>query len=159
VRTGVIARRVGDEVVVYDAATHTAHCLNRTAALVFGAADGASTPAEIATRLAALSGGAANEHVVWAALERLAAANLLDGPLPPRTPARSRRQVLRTVGLGAAALAPAVASLVVPTPAEAAGTCIPQAACPSATGQDCWITSTLECGNGQTCQGAGVCSF
>ena len=71
--------------------------------------------------------------------------------------APSRREVLRQVGLGAAVLAPAVASLLVPTPAEAAATCIPATSCtPADIGQPCYNGGPAECAN-HTCQGAGLC--
>jgi len=157
-RSGVIARPVGDEVVVYDPATHMAHCLNRTAALVFRAADGRTSVAGLAVLLAEKTGAEAHQDLVWATLERLAEANLLEGSLPPRPAAPSRRQALRRLGIGVAALAPVVASLVVPTPAEAAPTCIQAMACTTMnTGQNCYVLSPLECAT-KACTGvAGEC--
>jgi hypothetical protein len=160
---GVIVRAIGDEVVVYDRARHLAHCLNRTAAVVFRAADGRRTVAELAALMAADSGGEADEKLVWIALERLAEAHLLEGDaLPSRPAARpaepSRREALRRVGLGMAAVAPIVASLVVPTPAEAANTCIPAAACDGTNDdQPCHTGNPeLDCLS-KKCQGAGNC--
>ena len=156
-RSGVIARPVGDEVVVYDPSTHTAHCLKRTAGLVFRAADGRTSVAGLAALLAAETETEAHEELVWTTLERLAEANLLEGPLPPRPAAESRRQALRKVGLAVAALGPVVASLVVPTPAEAANTCIPATACTTANiGQSCYNVSQVECVS-KVCTGAGLC--
>lgn len=158
-RADVIARPIGDEVVVYDPVTHAAHCLNRTAALVFRAADGRTNVRGLAARLGEELGAEAPDDVVWATLERLAEASLLEGPLESRpTEALRRRAVMRAVGLGVAAL-PIVASLVVPTPAEAANTCIPAAACTPATfGQPCQFVAadcfTKICTGGT---GAGAC--
>jgi len=144
-RTGVVARPVGSEVVVYDPETHTAHCLNRTAATVLRLADGQTSVAALAAALAAETGTGADEDVVWATLERLAEAKLLEA-MPSRPASPSRRRALQKVGLGAAALAPIVASLVVPTPAEALNTCIPAAACTSSNfGQPCYVLSQAEC--------------
>jgi hypothetical protein len=157
-RPGVIAKPIGDEVVVYDPLTHTAHCLNRTAAVVFRAADGRTSVAGIAAFLAAETGAEADEDVVWAALERLAEASLLDGALPPRPAAPSRRRAMRKVGLGVAALAPIVASLVVPTPAEALNTCIHKSACTTTNfGQPCYDLSPAECVNKQCTGNPGEC--
>jgi len=155
-RAGVIVRSIGDEVVVYDHQSHVAHCLNRTAALVFQNADGHRSVRDLA---ALLSGGTGDLHddLVRETLERLAAANLLESaPLPvPERP--SRREVLRQVGLGVAVLAPVVASLLVPTPAEAAATCIPQASCTLAKyGQPCWVGSMAECPT-KICTDANQC--
>jgi hypothetical protein len=161
-RSGLIVRAIGGEMVVYDPTTHTAHCLNRTAAVVFGAADGKTSVPDMAKRASAETRAQVSQDVVWDALGRLAEAKLLDEPIPARSPEPSRRQMLRQVGIGVAVLAPAVASLVVPTPAEAFNTCIPATACtPSTFGQPCWITASSECStttkicNGGT--GAGAC--
>ena len=144
--------------MVYDPATHTAHCLNSTAAFVFRAADGRTTVAEIAARLGEATGVDADEGVVWASLERLDGANLLEEHLAsPALP--SRRRALRKVGLAAAALTPAVISLVVPTPAEAINTCIPAAACNSSNfTQPCYVISQAECAT-KICTGdPGACN-
>lgn len=151
-RAGVIARPVGSEVVVYDPETHTAHCLNRTAAIVLRSADGETSVAALTATLATETGTQADEEVVWATLERLAEAKLLEAR-PPRPASPSRRRALRKVGLGAAALAPIVASLIVPTPAAAAATCIPAAACTSTSfGQQCFILGSQDCPT-HTCTG------
>lgn len=150
--TGLVVRDLADEVVVYDKESHQAHCLNRTSAFVFRHADGLRTEAEIA----ALLGPGADEHLVRVALDQLAAAGLLEaGPEAP-APTPSRREVLRQVGLGAAVLAPAVASLLVPTPAEASATCT-SACTGSNEGQNCYVSNpATECSI-YTCQG-GTCS-
>jgi hypothetical protein len=150
---GLVVRELPDELVVYDRERHQAHCLNRTAALVFRRADGRRTVEEIA----ALLGPGAGEETVRAALDQLASAGLLDTGRTP--PAPSRREALRRVGLGAAVLAPVVASLLVPTPAEAAATCIPASSCTTGnTGQPCYVSNpATECSL-NTCQGAGVCT-
>jgi hypothetical protein len=152
---GLVVRNLRDEVVVYDTLTHQAHCLNLTAAFVFRQADGRRTAAEIATLL----GPGADEELVFGALEQLAAARLLEPDSARAEPPPPRREVLKQVGLGAVALAPVVVSLLVPTPAEAAATCIPVASCTTANiGQSCYNSNpAVECAN-YTCQGAGVCS-
>jgi hypothetical protein len=151
--TGLVVRQLPDEVVIYDKERHQAHCLNRTAAIVFRHADGRRTLSEIA----ALVGPGASRDTVQAALDRLAAAGLLESA--PAEPASSRREVLRQVGVGAAVLAPIVASLLVPTPAEAAATCIPVSSCTNGNiGQPCYISNpSTECSL-RTCQGAGTCT-
>ncbi len=150
---GLVVRHLRDEVVVYDTRSHQAHCLNSTAAFVFRHSDGRRTAAEIA----ALLGPGADEGLVHAALDQLSEAGLLEAGPVPAAPAPSRREVLRQVGLGAAVLAPAVASLLVPTAAEAAGTCIPAGACNgSNNGQSCYISNKdTECSL-YTCQ-SGSC--
>jgi Coenzyme PQQ synthesis protein D (PqqD) len=154
-RAGLIARPVGSEVVVYDPDTHTAHCLNRTAAIVLRSADGESSVGAIAQRLALETETKPDEDVVWATLERLTETKLLES-MPPSASV-SRRRALRQVTIGAATLAPLVASLLVPTPAQAAATCIQQAACDATTiGNNCYVLATSECPT-HVCTGVGVC--
>jgi hypothetical protein len=146
-----VVRNLADEVVVYDKERHRAHCLNRTSGFVLRHADGRRSAADIA----ALLGPGADEDLVHAALDQLGAAGLLEArPLPPAS-IPSRREVVRQVGLGAAILAPAIASLLVPTPAEAAATCT--STCTGANeGQNCYISNpATECSL-YTCQG-GAC--
>lgn len=121
-RSGLLLRELPDELLVYDQERHTAHCLNRTAALVFRHADGTRTLDE----LSALPGGDA--AVVRLALDQLEQAGLLEPSAPEAAAAASvgmsRREVARRVGIAAAILLPAVATIVAPTPAEAAATCV-----------------------------------
>jgi hypothetical protein len=124
-RSGLVVRELPDEVLVYDLDRHQAHCLNRTAAAVFRAADGRHDVAGLAEDLAHQAGGAADEDVVRMALEQLDKACLLEGTSGPGPAAGlSRRDAMLKVGLGAAVLLPIVTSILAPTPAEAAATCV-----------------------------------
>jgi hypothetical protein len=154
---GLVIRELPDELVVYDTTTHRAHCLNATAALVFRHSDGRHSVRDLAVLVAGTSGDA-DEAPVHVALERLAEAGLLERqPGPPR-PGLRRREILRQVGLGAVLLAPVVTSLLVPTPAEAAATCIPATSCTALNiGQPCYNSvPATECPS-KTCQGASSC--
>ena len=139
---GLVVRDLPGEVLVYDRDSHQAHCLNRTAAFVFRAADGQRTVADLARLLASDRGAPVDEGIVHLALEQLDAARLLEaGPANG-----SRRELLKRVGLGAVILLPAVTSLLVPTPAEAANTCIPVESCPGNTQQPCYnVNPNTEC--------------
>ena len=144
---GLVVRLIGDETLVYDTRRHHAHCLNRTAALVFRASDGSRTTGEIAAQLGSDTPTDAAEEAVERALEQLAEVGLLASEYhaPPRA-GTSRREVLRRVGFGAALAAPIVTSLVVPTPAEAAASCIQEASCTDANaGQPCYVIGPGEC--------------
>jgi hypothetical protein len=121
-RDGLLTRELADELLVYDKDGHRAHCLNRTAAEVFRHADGTRTPADLALLLAPGASPAVGESVVAEALDRLAEAGLLE--TEAAAAGWSRRTAIRRVGLGAAVLLPAIASIVAPTPAEAAATCV-----------------------------------
>jgi len=142
-RDGLLTRDLKDELLVYARDEHRAHCLNRTAATVFKNADGTRSVADLARLVAPEADRAASEAVVGETLARLAEAGLLeDGPAAAGW---SRRDVVRRVGIGAAILLPAVASIVAPTPAEAAATCATTCAS-KADGTPC------------TCFGANPCT-
>ena len=69
-----------DEVCVYDTERKKVHALNPTAALVWSQCDGATSKSEIATRLREKTGVEHAEELVDMALDRLAAAQLLESP-------------------------------------------------------------------------------
>jgi hypothetical protein len=124
----LLVRELERELLVYDLARHRAHCLNRTAALVWQGCDGRSTVADLGRRLEAELAIPGGEGAVWLALRQLRRAHLLVEPVdPPAAPEGStrrctRRQAARRLGLAAAALLPLVTSIVAPTPAMAATT-------------------------------------
>ena len=110
--------QLGDEVVVYDRARVQVHALNPTAARVWRQCDGATSPDAMAAALTRDSVPEA-EAVVDLTLRELARLHLLESPVAPRTdrPARTRRWLL---GRGvAAAMLPAIYSIVAPRPAAA----------------------------------------
>jgi len=169
-RDGVLVRELPDELIVYDLERHEAHCLNRTAALVFRRADGTRTPSEIAAALGGDTGAtdtAEREAVVSLALRQLAEISLVEGDLQPAAvddaPAQGdRRDALRRLGVGAALLLPAVVSMLAPTPAAAAScltSCVGTTPgqyegqpCNCATGPPCLGTCINE-----TCTSGGPC--
>ena len=135
---GVVVRELDEEVLVYDLDTHRAVCLNGAAASVWRLCDGRRTPEEIRRALAKANASAVPAEFVWLALEQLGRDGLLDARLPARPQALaglSRREMMRRVGLAAAVALPAVASIVAPTPAQAAS-CLPTGA-PCNDGAEC----------------------
>jgi hypothetical protein len=120
---GIVSEAVRGETVVYDENRHKAHCLNRTAGLVWRQCDGQTSVAEIARRLGSELGHPVDDGLVWLALHRLEKAHLLQNALtPPEEPARySRRDVARRLGLvgSLTVLLPLVTSIVAPTPLQA----------------------------------------
>jgi hypothetical protein len=157
---GLLVRELAGELVVYDLERHEAHCLNRTAAFVFRQCDGRSSVAEIAGRVEAEFGAPADESLVWQAVEQLDAARLLRH-VPGRPPERggfSRRDVVRRVGLGLAVVVPVVSSILVPTPAEAAVTCVDDSTCLSNVGMSCYVASPGLCDGTCTCRTGGTCT-
>lgn len=121
---GLVVKVLSDELLVYDLERHQAHCLNRSAALVWEHCDGRTPVSEVVALLGTELKGAADEELVRLALDGLRKAHLLRAAASRETePARpmSRRALIRKLGV-AAALLPLVASIVVPEAAAAQST-------------------------------------
>src|SRR3954453_1183788 len=99
----IVIEGLGDETLVYDMRNHKAHCLNRTAALVWSRCDGRVTVSEMAEGLESDLRGPVRAEVVWLALEQLSKAQLLSDQLSKSTAQQtiSRRAVMKKIGLGA----------------------------------------------------------
>ena len=148
---GLVVNELPEEIVVYDRESHKAHCLNRTAALVWKRCDGKTAPARIATLVSKDLKSPVGEDLVWYALEQLAKDNLLTEKIVPRAastdaaasavPAArlSRRELVRRLGLAAVVALPLITTIVAPTPVEAAASncvdCNGVLCCPPATCQ------------------------
>ena len=140
---GVVVRELAEEVLVYDLDTHKAVCLNSTAAAVWRLCDGRRTAADIRRALEKSASGPVPEEFIWLALEQLGRDRLLDArvPRPAQLAGITRRELIRRVGLTAAIAVPFIASIVAPTPADAAS-CLPQGAACQESAQCC---SGLNC--------------
>ena len=141
-RAKLVVRELADETLVYDVEGHRAHCLNRTAALVWELCDGEHTVSLMAERMGERLSAQVPEELVRLALGQLADRGLLApvdfGPEPG--PALvSRRAMVRRLGLAAAVALPLVTSIISPTPVMAQSPC-----------------NETSCPPGTTCQ-AGVC--
>lgn len=149
---GLVVQELPEEVLVYDLDRHKAHCLNRTAALVWRHCDGQTTVAELANLLRRELKLTVDEAVVWLALDRLGRAHLLrERVIPPAGPARlSRREAMRKLALagGLSILLPVVNSIVAPTAAQAAS-CV--------TGNNCEDRTPPNCGNTPICGTSNKC--
>ena len=145
----LVVEALGDETLVYDMRTHKAHCLNRTAALIWNRCDGQSSVSEVRAALESELGTPVTADLVWLALSQLGKRGLLASPLPGSTAQHTmtRRSVMRRIGFGAAAALPLITSILAPTVAEA-GTC-------GHTGASC--NSATDCCSGCVCN-AGVCA-
>jgi hypothetical protein len=111
--------QLGEEASVYDWARAQVHALNPTAARVWRQCDGATSPAAIAAALRREMGTPEADAVVDLTLKQLARVHLLELPGESRgdRPATTRRWLL---GRGvAAAMLPAIYSIVAPSPVEA----------------------------------------
>ena len=161
-RSGLIVQELDDEVLVYDTERNKAHCLNRTAALVWRACDGRTPVREMAHRLrGALALHGEGETLVLEALRRLQQAHLLErsAAASAATATPSRRDALHRLGrlAGAASILPVITSIVAPRAAEAAScqglgeSCTaPAQCCPNNQNRQC-------CRSGLCANGEGNC--
>jgi hypothetical protein len=117
---GVISESVGDDLVVYDTNSQTAHALSETAASVWELCDGERSSKDIAKRLGL------EPSMVAQALAELSDSSLLDGG-PAVSPAEgiSRRDAAKRMAKigGAALVAPLIYSSIAVQPALAAASC------------------------------------
>src|SRR5438874_10500205 len=120
--TNLTVKTLGSETVVYDHERHRVHCLNQSTSFIWQECDGRTQVEEIATRLPDM-GLPANPDIVRSALKDLDRADLLVGETAFLTSdLPSRRTLVQRLGLAAAsaaALLPAITSIVAPTPAMA----------------------------------------
>ena len=112
----VLTSHLGDELVVFDTRNQKVHNLNGPASAVWGLSDGTRSISEIALG-AAGRGHLLTVETVKEALDRLAAAHLLDGGRLAEW-SGSRREVLKKAAIGA--VIPVVATLASPLAASAA---------------------------------------
>jgi len=120
-RSKLVVSELADEVLVYDTEAHRAHCLNRTAALVWKSCDGETPVSRIVERVGGQLSAPVAEDVVWLALDQLAEFDLLlpTAPRPAASSQISRRKMLRRLGITAAVSLPLITSIVSPTAAQA----------------------------------------
>ncbi|MCC5636684.1 PqqD family protein [Nostoc sp. CHAB 5844] len=126
----LLIQEVGNELIVYDETRDTAHCLSAIAARVWYLCNGQNTVDNIARLLQEELDVPPDQTLDWRGLVQLTLAeleqfHLLDAAVtePLMNPRTSRRQVLKKVslvgGFAIGSLFPAIASIIVPTPAMA----------------------------------------
>jgi hypothetical protein len=146
-REGLLVQELPDELLVYDLVRQKAHCLNRTAALVWNRCDGKTSVAQMVRLLEKETNTPVDPAVVWMAFDQLSKARLLKGHSRtwPGASTISRRELIRRAGTAAAIALPIVTSIVVPDAVQAA-TC-------TATGGPCTTSAQCCSGicNGTTC--------
>jgi hypothetical protein len=135
---GILLERLDDETLVYDLATHEAHCLNRAAALVWDRSDGETSLETLAGLLPEVD-LPPRVDLVRLALDDLEKAGLLaEYQAPSSKQAVSRREIVRALGAaaGMTLVFPAVSSVVAPLAAQAAS-CLTQTQCQNKGKKDC----------------------
>jgi hypothetical protein len=152
-KADLVVEEVPGETLVYDLKSHKAHCLNRTAALVWKHCDGKRTAEQVARKVETELGTPVSAEVVWLAVEQLGRLRLLQEPVEraPGTGRISRREAVRRLGISAAVALPIITSILTPTAVQAAsaGPCGAfNAPCGGANPPCC---AGLFCGGGGTC--------
>ncbi|HMO80138.1 MAG TPA: PqqD family protein [Pyrinomonadaceae bacterium] len=146
---GLVVQDVPDEVLVYDTEKNKAHCLNRTAALVWRSCDGKTSVSELAKIVGDQAGEEISDEIVWLALDQLSKTDLLEREHRLETFGRSRREALKKIGLASMVALPIVASLAAPQSALA------NLSCACTTVADC-SGPGVSCPTAG-CSGEGVC--
>lgn len=135
----LVIRELDDETLVYDMERNEAHCLNRTAALVWQHCDGAMTASQAARALQSKLNVPVDTDLIWLAIKQLERFHLVESSL--KSPAVSRRKLILKYAPVALAL-PVILSINAPVAAQA-GSCAGQ-------GQSC---ATIPCCPGFNCDG------
>ena len=151
-KSGLVVQEVPDEVLVYDLESNKAHCLNRSAAIVWKSCDGSNSVSEIAKIVESQAGGKVTDDFVWLAIDQLSENNLLEMEVSSKFAGTSRREVIKKIGLASMVAIPVIASLVAPQSALAA------ASCSCNTPPSCGNGPNAGCPSTTNCNGAGVCA-
>lgn len=154
----LIIQELPDEYLIYDLDRHKAHCLNRTAALVWQHCDGRRSVSELAAVLAQQLRVRVDEEVVWLALEQLGRTRLIEPRISrPGRKSVSRREVIKRIGWTAAVGLPLVTSLVAPEAVQAvSANCASFGQLFSSSVPCCPGSSLIPCTTGPN---AGTCRF
>jgi hypothetical protein len=142
----LIVETLPNETLIYDERANKAHCLNGTAALVWKLADGRKSVDDIARRLTKEMSVRDARNVVWATLDQLDKAKLLD-VAPARSDGRrmSRRELGRLGARAALVAIPVVLTIAAPTAAQTTS-CLP-------AGSSCIVGGKSVCCPGLKCTG------
>ncbi len=146
-KEGLVVQEMPDELLVYDLETNKAHCLNETATSVWKACNGKNSIAEIAGMFSSDSG---SEDMVWLAIDQLQENDLLEKEYELGLNGRTRRDLIKKVGLASVIALPVVASLTAPSSVLAAASC----ACVAPV--DCATQTT--CPSIVNCAPTGICT-
>lgn len=119
---GLRVRDLGGQFAVFDEHAERLHILNETVAIVWRHCDGSRSTGELALILASETSSAVEEETILTALDRLAAADLLESVPDAAGPTMSRRRLLHgAAGLAVGAAVPTVISLALPGRSARAG--------------------------------------
>jgi hypothetical protein len=144
VTENLVIRELDDETLVYDMDRDEAHCLNRTAALVWKMCDGNTTVLAAAGKLKSELGMPVEKDLVHFSIKQLQKFNLVERSF--KFPTVDRRDLVLKYAPAALVLLPVIVSITAPTPAQAAS-------CPGST----TCVYNFNCPPGQFCNQTGCC--
>ena len=142
-KKSLVIKELPDETLVYDLDRDKAHCLNRTAALVWKNCDGQRSPAQLCELLERAAGSPVPLEMVWLALDQLENFQLLDDSDSKHfhLAGMSRRSLVKRVGFAVLAL-PVIFSIMAPA-AQAQGSLLPPGTC-CQNPNDCQSSSCVQ---------------
>ena len=140
----IVVQEFADEILIYDLKNNKAFCLNETSSMIWQACDGKKDISEITGFIRRKLNSTVSEDLILFSLNQLKKEKLLENgeELPNHFAGRSRREVIKKLGIGCLAALPIIASVTFPTAAQSNSTCIPYGAC---------ICNMLGFLNGETC--------
>lgn len=151
---GIVVQEVPDEVLVFDTESNEAHCLNKTAALVWKACNGKRSVSDIAGIIGIETESSVSDDLVWLAIDQLNENRLLETEIASKFAGSSRREALKRIGMASMIALPIIASLAAPKSVFASASC----ACPSGPGSqgnnECLALGTCPL----TCVTGGLCA-
>lgn len=128
----LLIQELPDETLVFDLERDRAHCLNRSAALIWKRCDGKTSVRDISRSVSKELAEKVDERAVWFAMAQFNKDHLLEEPLrfpPSMLAGLNRRQMIRALGVAAAVAVPLVTSIVAPTAVQAVSCAPSGAAC------------------------------
>lgn len=150
---GIVSESVGEDLVIYDGHTQTAHALSAAAATVWGLCDGQRTPDQIADELGL------KLMMVTQALVELSDCGLLADVSLDGVSRRTALGRIAKVGGAAVIAAPLISTVLIPPATAAASTC--GNACSivyySANGTCSEVAEKSGCAEVCNCHGNGIC--
>lgn len=168
----IVVQEFANEVLIYDLKTNKAFCLNETSAMIWQICDGKKDISQIIKFISEKLNSPVNDDLIWLALNQLKKEKLLENgdELPDYFAGRSRREVIKKLGLSCLAALPIIATVTSPTAAQSNSTCIPLGACTcnmlgflngeNCSSNDCMTNMTnCVCGNLMNCSmGNAICN-
>lgn len=148
----LVVQDFNDEVLLYDLVENRAFCLNETAPAVWRNCDGRKSVDTIADSLTRDWGKNVGTDLVWLAIDDLHKKGLVEDI--PATPSNisglTRRDAIKSIGMGAIVALPVVTALVAPTAVYANSACM--------TGGTCTCDTVSANMSGQICNPVTPCT-